>query len=82
MNAHDDDTAAPEGYSRPVTRRMTKAPPPDNDVAGAVDDGLEPATAKTTTVAPPAPAHGRPKGAGNAVAFHEWKKPPKPDAES
>jgi hypothetical protein len=73
----DDDTAAPEGYARPVTRRMTKAPPPD-DVDAVAADTLERTAAAAAPLPAAAPAHGRPKGAGNAVAFHEWKKPPKP----
>ena len=77
--AHDDDAPAPEGYSRPVDKRLLKAPPADAPAApaeAAVDDEALKKAAKATTAAPPAaPDHGRPKGAGNALAFHNWKKP-------
>lgn len=75
----DPDDDAPEGYSRPIRAKLAKAPPPEKAEAkeAAVDDeALAKAAKQTTAAEPAAPDHGRPKGAGNALAFHEWKKKP------
>jgi hypothetical protein len=52
----------------PATPRTAKAP---ND---ADEAGLQRA-ARVVAVAPPVSVeHGRPQGAGNALAFHAWRK--------
>jgi hypothetical protein len=71
-----DDDAAPAGYSRPVSRRLLKDPPPEAPVEAVIDDEELKKAAKATAAAPAAPAHGRPKRAGNALAFPEWQKKP------
>ncbi len=81
----DDDV--PEGYSRPVNPRMMKAPPPEaraaatttNDDDDEVDKTVKTFAGSTASQAPAAPDHGRPRGANNALAFHQFKKSPKPD---
>lgn len=64
---------------------MMKAPPPEAPIEASIDDEELKKAAKTLAAGAAAPAHGRPAGAGNALAFHGWKKPgnspdtPKPD---
>lgn len=76
-----DDT--PEGFSFPRSGRLAKAPPPERkagpaDGPAATLDDDDPARKAAATVAsaPVDPGHGRPAGAGNALAFHAWKKAP------
>jgi hypothetical protein len=75
----------PEGFSFPRSSQLLKAPPrrrgPAVDVAAAAaslgdDDHLKKAQAVIAPTAPADPGHGRPVGAGNALAFHAWKKAP------
>lgn len=77
-----DDDDFPDGFSFIRSRRLTKAPPPDRsatvDTPAATLDPHDPArkAAAVVAAAPTDPGHGRPAGAGNALAFHAWKKPP------
>jgi hypothetical protein len=80
---HDD---VPAGFSFPRSSQLHKAPPPRKFAAVAdatdsvgVDDHDKKSQAVVAAAAPAAPGHGRPVGAGNALAFHAWKKaPPNP----
>lgn len=76
----DDD--APEGFLFELPSELSKAAPPPRPVANAPDAAQEAELAKAArAVAAPGPAsvqHGRPKGAGNALAFHTWGKDPAP----
>ena len=78
-----DDEGAPAGYSRPSSRRMMKAPPPEAPVEASIADEELKKAAKAVAAGAAAPDHGRPAGASNALAFHGWQKnpptPPKAD---
>ncbi len=81
MSAPDD---VPEGFEFSRSRQLAKAPPPErisptDEPAATLEEAKKPAVA--VAAGPAAPAHGRPPGAGNALAFHNWRKtPPKGDA--
>ena len=80
MSDDDGDVSVPAGYSRPTSRRMAKAPPPEAPVEATIDDEELKKAARTVAAGTAAPTHGRPAGASNALAFHGWQKPtPKPD---
>jgi hypothetical protein len=54
---------------------MMKAPPAEAPIEAAInDEELKKAAKVTDAGVAAAPAHGRPAGAGNALAFHGWKK--------
>jgi hypothetical protein len=76
-----DPDDVPEGFEFSRSRQLAKAPPPErpgDEPAATLEDAKKPPVA--VSAGPVAPAHGRPAGAGNALAFHNWKKtPPKPD---
>jgi hypothetical protein len=79
-----DPDDVPEGFEFSRSRQLAKAPPPErisptDEPAATLEEARKPAVA--VAAGPAAPSHGRPAGAGNALAFHHWKKtPPKPDA--
>jgi hypothetical protein len=79
MTASVDDDA-PEGFLFELPSELSKAAPPARSTAKAPDAAQEAELAKAArAVAAPGPAsvqHGRPRGAGNALAFHTWGKDP------
>ncbi len=78
---NSDHDALPAGFSFPRSSRLLKAPTQRKgagvadatDSMGA-DDHEKKSQAVVAVPAPAAPGHGRPAGAGNALAFHAWKK--------
>jgi hypothetical protein len=76
----DDD--APEGFLFELPAELSKAAPPARPAAAAPTAAQEAELAKAArVVAVPGPAsvqHGRPAGAGNALAFHTWRQDPPP----
>lgn len=74
---------APTGFLfAPSAALKKRAEPGTRRAADVADDGVEQTTRPTLAEAPP-PAdltHGKPVGAGNALAFHQWRKadPTKP----
>lgn len=74
-----DPDDVPEGFEFSRSRELAKAPPPErqspgDEPAATLESARKPAL--DVAAGPVAPAHGRPVGAGNALAFHHWKKAP------
>ena len=71
----------PPGFLFAPSPALAKAPPgvapaPPAEVQdGVVDDEASRAAAAIASGAPVDPTHGKPVGAGNALAFHQWRKP-------
>jgi hypothetical protein len=78
-NPVDDDV--PEGFLFELPSELSKAAPPPRAAANAPSAAQEAELAKAARVvaaaAPASVQHGRPAGAGNAMAFHTWRKDPK-----
>jgi hypothetical protein len=60
-----------------IPAELSKAPPPPRASSpSAVQEAELQRAARAVAVAPASVQHGRPTGAGNALAFHAWRKDP------
>ncbi|MBM4280766.1 MAG: hypothetical protein FJ137_08400 [Deltaproteobacteria bacterium] len=71
---------APEGFLFELPAELSKAAPPARPTAAAPTAAQEAELAKAARVVaaagPASVQHGRPAGAGNALAFHTWRQEP------
>ncbi len=75
--SHDDDDDAPEGFLFELPGALAKAPaavPPVAVAPSAAQEAELQKAARALSAAPSPAGHGRPAGAGNALAFHAWRK--------
>ena len=72
-----DDDDAPEGFLFELPGALAKAPaaaPPVAMTPSAAQEAELQKAARALSSAPSPAGHGRPAGAGNALAFHAWRK--------